>query len=73
MSFCPREVAGVASEAKAPKARPKARQFGARLSAFAARRNFEGRKGFRARTHLVSPATPAAAIAGPFVDIRKWN
>ena len=35
-------------------------------------RNFEGRQGFRGRTHLVSPAmAAAAAIAGKFVDIRK--
>jgi 3-isopropylmalate/(R)-2-methylmalate dehydratase large subunit len=36
-------------------------------------RNFEGRQGFRGRTHLVSPAmAAAAAIAGRFVDIRAW-
>ncbi len=36
-------------------------------------RNFEGRQGFRGRTHLVSPAmAAAAAIAGHFVDIRAW-
>ena len=35
-------------------------------------RNFEGRQGFKGRTHLVSPAmAAAAAIAGRFVDIRK--
>ena len=35
-------------------------------------RNFEGRQGFRGRTHLVSPAmAAAAAIAGHFVDVRK--
>ena len=35
-------------------------------------RNFEGRQGFRGRTHLVSPAmAAAAAIAGKFVDVRK--
>jgi 3-isopropylmalate/(R)-2-methylmalate dehydratase large subunit len=34
-------------------------------------RNFEGRQGFKGRTHLVSPAmAAAAAIAGHFVDIR---
>jgi len=34
-------------------------------------RNFEGRQGFKGRTHLVSPAmAAAAAIAGKFVDIR---
>ena len=37
-------------------------------------RNFEGRQGFRGRTHLVSPAmAAAAAIAGHFVDIREWH
>jgi 3-isopropylmalate/(R)-2-methylmalate dehydratase large subunit len=34
-------------------------------------RNFEGRQGFKGRTHLVSPAmAAAAAIAGRFVDVR---
>lgn len=34
-------------------------------------RNFEGRQGFRGRTHLVSPQmAAAAAIAGRFVDVR---
>ena len=34
-------------------------------------RNFEGRQGFKGRTHLVSPAmAAAAAIAGHFVDVR---
>jgi 3-isopropylmalate/(R)-2-methylmalate dehydratase large subunit len=37
-------------------------------------RNFEGRQGFKGRTHLVSPAMAgAAAIAGHFVDIRQWK
>ena len=37
-------------------------------------RNFEGRQGTGGRTHLVSPAmAAAAAIAGHFVDIRKWT
>jgi len=37
-------------------------------------RNFEGRQGFRGRTHLVSPAmAAAAAVAGRFVDIREWR
>jgi len=37
-------------------------------------RNFEGRQGFKGRTHLVSPAmAAAAAIAGRFVDIRDWG
>jgi len=36
-------------------------------------RNFEGRQGAGGRTHLVSPVmAAAAAIAGHFVDIRKW-
>ena len=35
-------------------------------------RNFEGRQGAGARTHLMSPAmAAAAAIAGHFVDVRK--
>ncbi len=37
-------------------------------------RNFEGRQGYKGRTHLVSPAmAAAAAIAGHFVDIREWR
>jgi 3-isopropylmalate/(R)-2-methylmalate dehydratase large subunit len=37
-------------------------------------RNFEGRQGYRGRTHLVSPAmAAAAAIAGHFVDVREWH
>ena len=37
-------------------------------------RNFEGRQGRLGRTHLVSPAmAAAAAIAGRFVDIRKFH
>jgi 3-isopropylmalate/(R)-2-methylmalate dehydratase large subunit len=37
-------------------------------------RNFEGRQGKGARTHLVSPMmAAAAAIAGHFVDIREWE
>jgi 3-isopropylmalate/(R)-2-methylmalate dehydratase large subunit len=36
-------------------------------------RNFEGRQGYKGRTHLVSPSmAAAAAIAGHFVDIREW-
>ena len=35
-------------------------------------RNFEGRQGKGARTHLVSPAmAAAAAINGKFIDVRK--
>jgi 3-isopropylmalate/(R)-2-methylmalate dehydratase large subunit len=35
-------------------------------------RNFEGRQGFKGRSHLVSPAmAAAAAIAGRFVDVRN--
>jgi len=37
-------------------------------------RNFEGRQGKGARTHLVSPSmAAAAAIEGRFVDIRNWK
>ena len=37
-------------------------------------RNFEGRQGRGGRTHLVSPEmAAAAAIAGHFVDVRKWS
>src|SRR6202167_4700227 len=37
-------------------------------------RNFEGRQGYKGRTHLVSAAMAAAgAIAGRFVDIREWR
>jgi 3-isopropylmalate/(R)-2-methylmalate dehydratase large subunit len=37
-------------------------------------RNFEGRQGFKGRTHLVSPAmAAAAAIAGKFVDVRSFK
>ncbi|MFO7298638.1 MAG: 3-isopropylmalate dehydratase large subunit [Actinomycetes bacterium] len=36
-------------------------------------RNYEGRQGRGARTHLVSPAmAAAAAVAGHFVDVREW-
>ncbi len=36
-------------------------------------RNFEGRQGQGGRTHLVSPASAAAAaIAGHFADARKY-
>jgi 3-isopropylmalate/(R)-2-methylmalate dehydratase large subunit len=37
-------------------------------------RNFEGRQGYKGRTHLVSPVmAAAAAVAGHFVDVREWN
>jgi 3-isopropylmalate/(R)-2-methylmalate dehydratase large subunit len=37
-------------------------------------RNFEGRQGFKGRTHLVSPVmAAAAALAGHFVDVRKFH
>jgi 3-isopropylmalate/(R)-2-methylmalate dehydratase large subunit len=37
-------------------------------------RNFEGRQGAGGRTHLVSPAmAAAAAIAGHFVDVRRFS
>jgi 3-isopropylmalate/(R)-2-methylmalate dehydratase large subunit len=36
-------------------------------------RNFEGRQGKGGRTHLVSPEmAAAAAVAGKFVDVRRW-
>jgi 3-isopropylmalate/(R)-2-methylmalate dehydratase large subunit len=35
-------------------------------------RNFEGRQGFKGRTHLVSPQmAAAAALVGHFVDVRQ--
>ena len=35
-------------------------------------RNFEGRQGYRGRTHLVSPAmAAAAAIMGKLTDVRE--
>ena len=37
-------------------------------------RNFEGRQGRGARTHLVSPVmAAAAAVAGHLVDVREWS
>ena len=37
-------------------------------------RNFEGRQGYKGRTHLVAPAmAAAAAVAGRFVDVRNWG
>lgn len=37
-------------------------------------RNFEGRQGNGARTHLVSPEmAAAAAINGRFVDVRQYQ
>ncbi len=43
-------------------------------SASTSNRNFEGRQGKGARTHLVSPSmAAAAAIEGKFVDIRNWK
>jgi 3-isopropylmalate/(R)-2-methylmalate dehydratase large subunit len=37
-------------------------------------RNFEGRQGYKGRTHLVSPVmAAAAAVAGHFVDVREWR
>jgi 3-isopropylmalate/(R)-2-methylmalate dehydratase large subunit len=36
-------------------------------------RNFEGRQGFKGRSHLVSPImAAAAAVRGQFVDVREW-
>jgi 3-isopropylmalate/(R)-2-methylmalate dehydratase large subunit len=43
-------------------------------SASTSNRNFEGRQGRGARTHLVSPAmAAAAAVEGHFVDVREWG
>jgi 3-isopropylmalate/(R)-2-methylmalate dehydratase large subunit len=37
-------------------------------------RNFEGRQGYKGRTHLLSPQmAAAAALQGRFVDIRDWK
>ena len=37
-------------------------------------RNFEGRQGYKGRTHLVSPVmAAAAALEGHFVDVRSWQ
>ena len=37
-------------------------------------RNFEGRQGYKGRTHLVSPEMAAvAALEGHFVDVRTWG
>ena len=37
-------------------------------------RNFEGRQGYKGRTHLLSPImAAAAALEGHFVDIRGWD
>src|SRR5690554_6357659 len=37
-------------------------------------RNFEGRQGFKGRTHLACPTMAvAAAVTGHFVDIREWQ
>jgi 3-isopropylmalate/(R)-2-methylmalate dehydratase large subunit len=37
-------------------------------------RNFEGRQGYKGRTHLVSPImAAAAALEGHFVDVRHWQ
>ncbi|MFQ5516999.1 MAG: 3-isopropylmalate dehydratase large subunit [Acidimicrobiia bacterium] len=45
-----------------------------RRCASTSNRNYEGRQGRGARTHLVSPAmAAAAAVAGRFVDVRGWG
>lgn len=47
--------------------------FGERCAS-TSNRNYEGRQGRGARTHLVSPAmAAAAAINGHFVDVRDWS
>jgi aconitate hydratase len=43
-------------------------------SVLSGNRNFEGRQGFKGRTHLVSPQmAAAAAIAGHFIDVREFT
>jgi 3-isopropylmalate/(R)-2-methylmalate dehydratase large subunit len=34
-------------------------------------RNFEGRMGYKGRTHLMSPVMAAAAIKGHLTDVRE--
>jgi 3-isopropylmalate/(R)-2-methylmalate dehydratase large subunit len=42
-------------------------------SASTSNRNFEGRQGKGARTHLMSPAmAAAAAVTGRITDVRQW-
>ncbi|MBC3627401.1 aconitase family protein, partial [Klebsiella sp. Kpp] len=37
-------------------------------------RNFEGRQGYKGRTHLMSPAMAAAAgVAGHLIDVREFT
>ncbi|HEX7800696.1 MAG TPA: 3-isopropylmalate dehydratase large subunit [Asticcacaulis sp.] len=44
------------------------------LAVSTSNRNFEGRQGYKGRTHLVSPTmAAAAAIAGRFVDVRTFR
>ena len=48
------------------------RLYAGERSAATSNRNFEGRQGYRGRTHLVSPAmAAAAAVAGHFTDVRE--
>ncbi len=52
---------------------PDIAQAGERVAS-TSNRNFEGRQGRGARSHLVSPQmAAAAAIEGHFVDIRQWE
>ena len=49
------------------------RLFPGERSAATSNRNFEGRQGYRGRTHLVSPAmAAAAAVEGRFADVREY-
>ena len=48
------------------------RLYAGERSAATSNRNFEGRQGYRGRTHFVSPAmAAAAAVAGHFTDVRE--
>ena len=48
------------------------RLFPGERAAATSNRNFEGRQGYRGRTHLVSPAmAAAAAVTGCFTDVRE--
>ena len=52
---------------------PRHRRPGERVAS-TSNRNFEGRQGRGARSHLVSPEmAAAAAVEGHFVDIREWG
>ena len=56
-----------------PGMNPDMAQPGERIAS-TSNRNFEGRQGKGARTHLVSPAMAAAtAVKGHFTDVRQWT